>query len=820
MLLIDNAHCADRSSLQLLEYFCRQLVQGAVVVLLSYRPSEVPDGHPLRATLSLCSRAARFEEIELPGLDRAEAAELMRSLLGVAPSATLVDAICRRSDGNPLFVSQVTASLARRAGGGASLGADVSLEVPLSLKAVIGARLAALEPATLELLETAAIIGRDFGADMLAALAGLAPLETLARLEPAVAAGVAAQVAPGTYRFAHALFREVLYAEHTLESRVRLHGRAMRRLEQARDSERADWLPQLAYHAFESAPLGHAGEAIEYCRRAAAQASAGRAFGEAAAQLERALQLAGGAGTQPELRFDLLMALGEAQFPSGQSDPAAHSYLRAAVLAQRERWWARLPEAVLALQNVQGQLGLIHVASVPLHHLALEQLPRDATALRARLLASLASACRREEDRPLGLRWYDESIALAREVDDPRVLVECLNQALLVLQPPRDAPRQAQLLREALALAERTGTAEDVLAANSAVLFPLSKLGEYAELQQLLQRLHARADAARHPHYRQVAAGFEAQVALLQGRWADALRWARASLQQAELDGSTGVEGRFGFQMFAIQRALGNLASVAPLLAQLAGDASQSRLWLPGQILLHCEVGQFDAARRLLDRLGDAAQLPRDDLYETALVYLAEACAMLGDLRRCETLYEALRPYRSLNLSVIATVALGSGAGVLALLAAKLRRGREARELYEEALAFHARIGAPPLLARTQVDYAELLAASDRPADLERASQLRREARAIADRLGMRRLLERVDALCAGEATAGTLTERELDVLRHMAAGASNKRIAQQLAISVTTVATHIRSILRKTGARNRTEATAQARRSNLIPAE
>jgi DNA-binding NarL/FixJ family response regulator len=232
---------------------------------------------------------------------------------------------------------------------------------------------------------------------------------------------------------------------------------------------------------------------------------------------------------------------------------------------------------------------------------------------------------------------------------------------------------------------------------------------------------------------------------------------------------------------------------------------------------MHCELGQYDAARRMLDRLGDADRLPRDDLYTPSLVYLADAVIMLNDATRAEKLLAALQPYRALNISLLGTAALGSGAGYMAALAAMLKRGKEARVLFEEALAFNSRMRAPPLVARTQLDYAAFLARSDKPSDIERAGRLGRDAQAIAERFGMRKLAERAKQLLANDAPRETLTDREIEILHRIAAGASNKRIAMDLQISVTTVATHIRNVLRKTGTANRTEAAAHARRNNMF---
>ncbi|HSN71509.1 MAG TPA: response regulator transcription factor, partial [Steroidobacteraceae bacterium] len=164
------------------------------------------------------------------------------------------------------------------------------------------------------------------------------------------------------------------------------------------------------------------------------------------------------------------------------------------------------------------------------------------------------------------------------------------------------------------------------------------------------------------------------------------------------------------------------------------------------------------------------------------------------------------------------TLAFGSGARYLALLAVALRRHAEARELFEEAIEFNARIGAAPLLAQTRVEYAALLLQSELEADLSRAREMLARARVAAQELDMRTLLARIEELDTERRATQDLTDRELAVLRLIAAGESNKQIARTLFVSHSTVATHIRNILRKTATRNRTEAVAYARRCQLIP--
>jgi DNA-binding CsgD family transcriptional regulator len=818
VLLFDNAQLADRSSLLLLEYYCRQLTSSAAMVLLAYRRGDLASEHPLSETLARCSGLVGFEQLELQGLARAEIGELLRLAAGTAVPGPIVEAVSNRSDGNPLFVTEVAAAYARRLADESRVGTALDLEVPASLRAVIETRIAALPPDTSRLLAKASILGRDFDGALLADMVARPITEVLRDLEQAASLGVLVALPPGRFRFRHALFREVLYAGHEVAQRLALHREAAAHIERRYAADPEPQLQQLAYHAFEATRGGYLPQAVEHCRRAGEQARNRRAFGEAALQFERALQVADTAGTHDlAQRFDLLMSFSDAQYRAGQVSAAAWTALRAALLAHRQRWWPRLADAVLALQHVQGQLGISHVASVPLHQAALDHLPGTEVATRARLLASMATAQRHAGQSERARELVMDSVALARDSGQHRVLLGCLSNAVYVFWKASDAPRQHELLSEALELAGQTEDEEAVLLATMSLMFPLAKLGNTVELERQLRRLTERAESGRYPHYRQVAAGFATLVALLRGRWGEALHGAQAAMREAQITGAADVEGRFGLQMFALLRATGGLESVAPLLAGLS-STDESRLWLPGKILLHCELGQFAEARTLLARCGRPDELPTDDLYETSLVLLAEACVVLRDRSRCEQLFELLGPCRGFNVSTQGAVSYGCASGYLALLAAELRRGREARALFEEALAFNARMDSPPLVARTQADFAAFLLRSAVPADRDRAADLLREARATAERLQLRPLLARIDGLAAAGAPAESLTGREIHVLRCIAAGASNRRIADELFISLSTVATHIRSILRKTGAANRTEAVALGRRSGLLP--
>ena len=430
----------------------------------------------------------------------------------------------------------------------------------------------------------------------------------------------------------------------------------------------------------------------------------------------------------------------------------------------------------------------------------------------------MAIALRHQGNEKQARATLYESIALARKANDPDVLYECLIKAWYVVTRAYESDTRLALIEEAVRLAPRTEREENVLCSLSAYLFPLIQCGHLDDARQTLNELERKADAARHVFWSQLAAGVRVKLALIEGRWKQALEFAQESVAQGSFKGLFGAQGRFGFQMFAIHRATGTLQNVAPVLAKIAAHNGDARVWLPGRIALHYELNQKQEAVAALEQLGDLSTLPYDDLFDTALVYLAETCVWLNDRKRCRQIYTMMKPYRGSFLSVEGIVCHGAATAYLAMLASALRRNAEAKILFDEVLQVYAELKTRPFQARTQTDYAEFLLRSDLPADRTQASQLLYEARATADALSMRKLIERIDSLMTeGESHEG-LSHREIEVLTLIAAGTSNKRVAEKLHISPATVATHVRNILRKTATRNRTEAVNFARRSALIP--
>jgi ATP/maltotriose-dependent transcriptional regulator MalT len=288
-------------------------------------------------------------------------------------------------------------------------------------------------------------------------------------------------------------------------------------------------------------------------------------------------------------------------------------------------------------------------------------------------------------------------------------------------------------------------------------------------------------------------------------------------------------------QLFWARREAGRLAELEPAVA---GMAARYRVagWLVALAWLHADLGRPAEARRALDEAAAAglADPPAVGYWLNHAALLADICAMLGDADRAARLYPLLAPYAGrLVLSITAGVCRGAVDRYLGRLAAMLGRRDEAARHFEAALAVNAAAGARPWLAHTQHDYARVLLAGGRPGDRARARTLLAEAVAVAEACGMTRLAEQAAALAGpryparqgvappgmrARPTAAGLTTREVEVLRLLAGGQSNKEIAAALAVSVHTVERHLVNIYRKIDARGRMDAGAFAVRMGLVP--
>ena len=348
----------------------------------------------------------------------------------------------------------------------------------------------------------------------------------------------------------------------------------------------------------------------------------------------------------------------------------------------------------------------------------------------------------------------------------------------------------------------------------------LAALGELeAARRELAVALEASAQA-RQPFNLHICEQFGSALALSDGRLEEAERMAERSREWGELLRGRDASGAYGVQMFGLRREQARLAELAPVVRLLAGEP-RSGPWLPGMAALLTELGMHEEAQARLEPLRrEGLGRLRESLWVASLTYLADAYAVLpGDGLAIEV-YEQLLPLRGTNAMVGHLVSfLGSVDRYLGVLAAAVGEWDTAASHLEDALAQNRTMGATTWVAHTLHQYARVLYLRDGPGDRERAAELAVEAGRLARAHGLHALAARVEqsgAQPSAVALPDDLSAREVEVLQLVAQGMSNREIGAALHISEHTAANHIRSILRKTGSANRTEATSYAHRRGL----
>ncbi len=378
---------------------------------------------------------------------------------------------------------------------------------------------------------------------------------------------------------------------------------------------------------------------------------------------------------------------------------------------------------------------------------------------------------------------------------------------------------------EMLTAAEQAGNMEIVAIACGWRLAFYLVVGDIRAAEADLDALTRIDVRIRQPTYSFAMRSYHIMLALMRGELAEAERRIMESMELLRR-GPTVHGDQLSVMIFTLRREQGRLREFRPVLSLFLRQQPAATTWLPGLALIYVELGQLDDARAEFERLAadDFAAVARDGRWYYCLVYLSEVCAALSDAARASALYRMLRSCAGRNLILGGgLVCCGSADRYLGLLCTTMTRWTEAQDHFEEALTMNSRIGAHAPLAHTRHDYAAMLLARGKPGDRQHAMALLQQSLESARAFGMRGLEERVVARLAqlpgaqpATAVIDELTSREIEVLGLMAIGRSNADIAMVLAISLNTVATHVRNILAKTGCANRTEAAAYAMRNGL----
>jgi class 3 adenylate cyclase/DNA-binding CsgD family transcriptional regulator len=828
LIVLDDVHWADAPSLRLLEFLVPELRESRILLVGTYRATELSRQHPLSNALGGLARVAHFERLNLSGLS-AEEVQAFITAAGATAPAGLAMTLHDQTEGNPLFLREIVRFLEQRgalaAGSDGAEGVSPAVtRIPEGVTEVIGRRLNLLSAGCNEVLALTSVIGRDFAWEVL--LRAAAPLSEdmlLEVLDEAVAAHIVDEVSVGRYRFTHNLIRMTLYDELRIARRRQFHRAVGNAIETVYRADLDPLLPELARHFHTAGGDGEAEKAIGYAVRAGRRADALLAFEDAVQFFQTALDAMEQRAEPDEAgRCGLLLALGEALRKSGDFSGALATLRDTARAASELGLPDILAQAALAYEHAVWRTWQSGLYPDPppsqLLEEALREIPETEPVLRARLAGALARALLYADAEAEARTQVAQAIAMARSAGDPEVLAANLSHLFNFYWGPESTEDLLGYATEMVTAAGRSGDPEMAHYAHSWRLPLYLELGDMQAVAADLDAL-TRVDARIRQRVNSITVRLKhIMLALLRGEFTDAERLILALFQS----GPGILADQLSMQIFTLRREQGRLAVLQPVVSAFLRQHTAASVWRPGLALVYLELGQRDDGRAEFEKLAadDFAGMPRDGRWHYCIVYLSEVCAALGDAPRAAVLHRLLLSYTGRNVVLGSGIACcGSADRYLGLLSTTMGRWSEAQQHFEEALAMNGRIDARVPLAHTQNDYAAMLLARSEAGDRERAISLLRESLESAREIGMRALEEhvarRLDEL-SGASAPDELTAREMEVLRLIAIGRSNADIATALSISLNTVATHVRNILAKTGCANRTEAAAYAMRRGL----
>jgi class 3 adenylate cyclase/tetratricopeptide (TPR) repeat protein len=729
VLVLDDLHWAEKSTVQLLRHIAAIAEPTRLMMIGTYRPSDIGAGHPLTEVFAPLRREAGVEFVDLAGLDDVELLELMELTAGhemPQEGVALRDAIAAETNGNPFFATEILFHLAesgaiKREDGRWVTTANLGEHgLPVSVRQVVGERVARLGPDAEKLLRAAAVIGRDFDLGLLCEIADVDEDDALDVLDAAVAALLVDNVGPDRYSFAHALVEHTLYEDLTPSRRARTHRRIAEKLEVHIGADPGERVGELAYHWSAALVPDDATKAIDYARRAGDRGLAQLAPDEALRWYARALELHERHGGTPLVGAALLVGLGTAQRQTG--DPAHRdTLLRAAQSAQKLGDADLLVAAALANHRGWASGGFLDHDKVAVLEAAIDAIGPADSPPRARLLAVLAAELALSSDPARRDACGDDAVAIARRLDAPHTLLA----ALIGRNTAATVRRESMALYvEAVTLAEELDD-QVAVALSAATLVTVGfTLGDRELFEGAALTCTTASERVGQPElvWRSRVARFLRAIA--DGDLARAETLADEHLHHGLAIGVLDVDTGYGGMFLALRWQQGRAAELRDPIQGLVAVHPELGVLRAALLVTLLDIGDYDEARAGFEREAETGFTGDNYFAQTYLSGLSHACARLGDVARAEVLMASLQPYRN-QLETTGADSVLSTSACLGMLAALLGRADEADEYFAEAIELANAFSHPFLVASTQLEWARVL--------LDRATSQRERARPLLD---------------------------------------------------------------------------------------
>ena len=300
LLLFEDLHWADEGTLALLNHIARSISNLRLLIVGTFRDNEVDSAGPLAQTLDELHRIHVLERIGLRGLPQVAVAEMVRALSGKEPPAAVVNLIYSGTEGNPFFVEELFRHLVER---GRLMNASgefrqhlnlTEIDVPQSLRLVIGRRLARLSESARQILGPAAVIGRSFTFDLLEASTGMEADSLLDSVEEAEKSGLIFSTLgypEASFQFSHELIRQAVLGELSAPRRQRLHLNVVNGIERIHANTLEDQAGDLAHHLWQAGRIADPDKTVHFLSLAAGRALKQSAYDAALRYFQNALEL-------------------------------------------------------------------------------------------------------------------------------------------------------------------------------------------------------------------------------------------------------------------------------------------------------------------------------------------------------------------------------------------------------------------------------------------------------------------------------------------------------------------------------------------------
>ena len=801
LVLIEDIHLADPSSLTLLYHLLGNRKLASTSIVVTYDPKQLAGYEELSVFLDKGTNNKADKDIvqlELGGLTEEEVPFLVSPYLprdsvqttseqtesSSSPAIEhsrvkrLCEAVHKLTKGNPLFIRLLMESL--------QLNEDPQTTTSMekltsylersggqpSMEDLIEQKLEKIGNDSIQVLTIASILGDEFDIGLLIEVVeALKPDErseelVLEAIDNAHLGRLLGDIADDQDRavFAHSRIQSVIYERLSAARKLRIHRQICTVLENRRDWPDGEPLSmntlfKLTEHAVRAAPLGDVNKAVLYSKEAGDISYTLSAFEDAIQHYELALQLMTGCTPQTSglypwggsqllnrerLECETLLAMGKSLQNIGKQR-SRDILLRAARLARQLRDPQLLARAALAMssddlpsldtrRSDEEVIGILQEAE--------ELLPSGSSAIRAKLLAALATELLGNSQLDKRLAIANRAIGIARlhsnSLSGKHVLAEVLVKCHQALLGPDTLSQRSKHAVELISLGTELADKEVLLRGQ---LFHFDSLMEEGRALEALKLLERSDTIARElgRHFSWEFAIRRAGVAILRGEMELAESLANQALlmgQDDEIDDHARL-AVYGAQLLSIRAEQGRLVELGSLLDHLSNKEPEMPEWPLIQAYAWLQAGMpRKASRYLRNTMDHIEDFPRQVAWLADMVLLARVCSAVGSAEQATIIAEKLEPFSG-RLAWGIAVSSGPVDYALGLLAAVRKDLPLAESYMRKSMEVSSRIRAIPYLIRSEVRLAHLMYAKAQGQTMKEAEALANQASATAADIGL-----------------------------------------------------------------------------------